>query len=266
MRANKLRKALAGDKPIFGMACYSLAPASLEIMGHSGFDFVFIDCEHTPLNIDTGLENLLRAADYSGLGTIVRVKGNDEHMIRNAFEIGADAVCIPHVRTAADAEQAVRSAKFPPWGIRGAAGDVRSAHYGAGDFDWQEYVEQSNRDSLVIPLAEDREFFENIDSILDVEGVDMVNIGPTDLAMALGLKLLYRMDVPEIQSRFDMMLKKANEKGIHVMCPASPTTADQARKLADAGTKAILLRNDLFCIKSLCKQYVDDIVGPIRGD
>jgi len=266
MRANKLRKALAGDKPIFGMGFYSLSPASLEIIGHSGFDFVFIDCEHTPLNIDTGLENLLRAADYGGLGTVVRVKGNDEHMIRNTLEAGADAVCVPHVRTAADAQRAVLSAKFPPWGIRGAAGDVRSAHYGAGEFDWQEYVEQSNRDTMIVPLAEDREFFDNIDAILDVKGIDMVNIGPTDLAMSLGLKLLYRMDVPEIQSRFDMLVKKGAERGVHVLCPASPTTLEGARKLADAGAKAILLRNDLFCIKNMCKQYIDDIVGPIRGD
>jgi 4-hydroxy-2-oxoheptanedioate aldolase len=265
MRVNKLRQALSGDGPIFGMGFYSLSTAVMEIIGHAGFDFVFIDCEHSPLNVDSGLENILRAADYAGLGTVVRVKGNDEHMIRNAFEVGADAVCIPHVRGAADAERAVRSAKFPPWGIRGAAGDVRSAHYGAGSFDWQGYVEQSNKDTLIVPLAEDQEFFDNIDAILDVEGVDMVNIGPTDLAMALGLKLLYRMDVPEIETRFDMLLKKSTERGIHVMCPASPTNVEQARRLVAGGAKAILLRNDLFCVKTMCKQYLDDIVGPICG-
>jgi hypothetical protein len=83
--------------------------------------------------------------------------------------------------------------------------------------------------------------------------------------MALGLKLLYRMDVPEIETRFDMLLKKSTERGIHVMCPASPTNVEQARKLVAGGAKAILLRNDLFCVKTMCKQYLDDIVGPIRG-
>ena len=104
MRVNKLRKALAGDGPIFGMGYYSQSLAIMEIIGHSGFDFVFIDCEHTPLGIDAQLENIIRAADYAGLGTVVRVKGNDEHMIRNAFEFGADAVCVPHIRRAADAD------------------------------------------------------------------------------------------------------------------------------------------------------------------
>jgi 4-hydroxy-2-oxoheptanedioate aldolase len=265
MRVNKLREALAGDGPIFGMSFYSQSLAIMEIIGHSGFDFVFIDCEHTPLGIDAQLENVLRAADCVGLGTVVRVKGNDEHMIRNTLEFGADAVCVPHIRCGADAERAVSFAKFPPWGVRGAASDVRSAHYGAGAFDWKSYVEQSNKDSLIVPLAEDREFFDNIDEILAVEGVDMVNIGPLDLAMSLGLGALVRPDVPEVQKRFDMLLKKASENGTHVLCPALPTTLEQARKLAGAGAKAILLRNDLICVKTVCKQYVDDIVGPIRG-
>jgi 4-hydroxy-2-oxoheptanedioate aldolase len=265
MRVNKLRKALSGPKPIFGMSFYSQSLAIMEIIGHSGFDFVFIDCEHSPLAIDAGLENVLRAADYAGLGTVVRVKGNDEHMIRNALEAGADAVCIPHVRTADDARKAVLAGKFPPWGIRGAAGDVRCAHYGAGKFDWKEFVEKSNEDTLIVPLCEDKEFFDNIDEILDVKGVDMVNIGPTDLALSLGLTVLMRMDVPEIETRFNLLAKKATAKGVHVLCPASPTTPEGARKLVDAGAKAILLRNDLFCVKSICKQYIDDIVGPIRG-
>ncbi|MFO1302276.1 MAG: aldolase/citrate lyase family protein [Burkholderiales bacterium] len=265
MRVNKLRVRLARPGPMFGMAFYSQSLAIMEIIGHSGFDFVFIDCEHSPLAIDSQLENVLRAADYAGLATVVRVKGNDEHMIRNALEFGADAVCIPHVRRAADAEQAVSFAKFPPWGVRGAAGDVRVAHYGAGAFDWKAYVEQSNRDSLIVPLAEDREFFDNIDEILAVKGIDMVNIGPLDLAMSLGLGGLVRTDVPEVQTRFDLLLRKSAEKGIHVLCPALPPTLEQARKLAEAGAKAILLRNDLFCVRTICKQFVDDIVGPIRG-
>ena len=261
MRVNKLRKALAGDGPIFGMAFYSQSLAIMEIIGHSGLDFVFIDCEHTPLGVDAALENVLRAADYAGLGTVVRIKGNDEHMIRNALEFGADAVCVPHIRNAADANQAVRCGKFPPWGIRGAAGDVRSAHYGAGAFDWKEYVEQSNENTMVVPLAEDREFFDNVDEILAVKGVELVNVGPLDLAMSLGLQ---SPTAPEVQTRLDVLLKKAVAKGTHIMLPALPTTLEEARKLVDKGAKAINLRNDLICVKSVCKQYIDDIVGPIR--
>lgn len=262
MRVNKLRKALAKDGPIFGMAFYSQSLAIMEIMGHSGLDFVFIDCEHAPLAVDSQLENAIRAADYSGLGTVVRVKGNDEHMIRNALEFGADAVCVPHIRTAAEANQAVRCGKFPPWGIRGAAGDVRSSHYASGAFDWKAYVEHSNQNTMIVPLAEDAEFFDNVDDILAVKGVELVNIGPLDLAMSLGL---HSPTVPEVVNRVEMLLKKASATGTHIMLPALPATVEQARKLVAAGAKCINLRNDLNCVRVVCKQYVDDIVGPIRG-
>jgi len=265
MRVNKLRRALAGDKPTFGMAFYSQSLAVMEIIGHSGFDWVFIDCEHSPLAIDAQLENVIRAADYVGLGTVVRVKGNDEHMVRNALEFGADAVCVPHIRCAADAERAVSYAKFPPWGIRGAAGDVRSSHYAAGAFDWKAYVAHSNENSMIVPLAEDKEFFDNIDEILAVKGVELINVGPLDLAMSLGLGGLANTDVPEVKERLDLLFRKAAEKGIHVMCPALPPTLDQAKKLAAAGAKAIALRNDLFAVRSVCKQFIDDIAQPIRG-
>ena len=66
----------------------------------------------------------------------------------------------------------------------------------------------------------------------------MVNIGPLDLAMSLGLGSLVRTDVPEVQTRFDLLLKKTAEKGIHVLCPALPTTLEQARKLAAAGRQS----------------------------
>ena len=185
--------------------------------------------------------------------------------VMNELEFGADAVCVPHVRCAADAERAVSYGKFPPWGVRGAAGDVRSSHYGAGAFDWKAYVEQSNKDTLIVPLAEDREFFDNIDEILAVKGVDMVNIGPLDLAMSLGLGALPNTNVPEVKTRFDMLLSKASAKGVHVLCPAIPTTLEQAQKLAAAGAKAILLRNDLICVKNVCKQFIDEIAVPLRG-
>ncbi len=265
MRVNKLRQKLSGDKPTFGMAFYSQSLPAMEIIGHSGFDWVFIDCEHSPLGIDAQLENVIRAADYVGLGTVVRVKGNDEHMIRNAFEFGADAVCVPHIRCAADAERAVSYGKFPPWGVRGAAGDVRASDYAAGAFDWKKYVEHSNKETMVVPLAEDKEFFDNIDEILAVKGIELINVGPLDLAMSLGLGGLANTDVPEVKSRIELLLKKANEKGIHVMLPALPPTLEQAQKLAALGAKAIALRNDLFCVRTVCSQFIDGVAKPIRG-
>ena len=246
MRVNKLRKKLAGPKPLFGMAFYSQSLAIMEIIGHSGFDFVFIDCEHTPLGIDAQLENVLRAADYAGLGTVVRVKGNDEHMVRNALEFGADAVCVPHVRCAADAERAVSYGKFPPWGIRGAAGDVRSSHYGAGAFDWKGYVEQSNKDTIIVPLAEDREFFDNIDEILEVEGIDVINFGPADYSISRRISIDYSMSHPEVEEKLAELIEKCHARGIKVMAPCIPPVAENVVALKKKGVDMIIMGNDVM--------------------
>ena len=142
MRVNRFKNALKQGRTVFGMAVYSYSPTLVEVIGHSGFDFVFLDSEHTPLGVDASLEHLVRAADVANTSVILRIKGNDEHLIRNAFEMGVDGVVIPHMKVKADAEMAVKSAKFPPFGIRGAAAEVRSANYGASDFDWKEYIQK----------------------------------------------------------------------------------------------------------------------------
>ncbi len=265
MRENKFRQKLQSEGPIFGMAVYTSSPTIVEVIGYSGFDFIFLDSEHTPLAVDGHLEHIMRAADVSGVSVVIRVKGNDEHLVRNAFEMGVDGVVVPHMRTREDAEKAVRFAKFPPRGIRGASSDVRTAEYAAArDFNWEAFVKKTNNDTVVIGLAEDKEFFDNIDEIFQVDGLDMINFGPTDLAMSLGLSLLYQMDAPPILERFEKLVRKARERRIALMSPAAPPTLEQVKKLANYGVKAIILRNDIVNFRNLCKQYIDQIVTPVR--
>jgi 4-hydroxy-2-oxoheptanedioate aldolase len=250
---------------MFGMGVFSASPAIVEILGYSGFDFVFLDSEHTPLAIDSKLEHIACAADAAGISVVIRLKGNDEHMIRNALELGVDAVCIPHVVTRRDAEHAVRAAKFPPHGIRGASAETRAARYGAGDFNWARYVAEANRDTIVIGLAEDKEFFDNIAEILSVDGLDMINFGPSDLAMSLGHAELYAMDAPGVRPAFERLMQEARARGKAVMCPAAPPTLATAEALVAAGVTAITLRNDLVNFRTLCREFMDRIARPIQG-
>lgn len=267
MRENRFRNKLRSNDPMFGMAVYSGSPTFVEIIGHTGFDFIFLDTEHSPLSVGVQLEHIIRAADTVNLAVVVRLKGNDEHMVRNAFEAGVDCVCIPHIRTREDIEKAIRYAKFPPRGIRGAACDVRTAQYAAApDFDWAAFVEKSNKETVVMGIAEDGEFFDNIDEILSVEGLDMISFGPTDLASSLGLPLLYAFDSPPIRERYELLVRKAKEYGVALVCPASPSTLENAKKFIDAGVKAVIMRNDLSNFGNVCKQLVSQVAAPLRAE
>ncbi len=265
MRENKFRKALNREGPIFGMG--AMTPGLVEIIGHWGFDYVFIDSEHTTLNVDFHLEELVRAADSANLAVVFRVKGLDEHLVRNALEMGVDAVVIPHMRTRADAETAVSYGRFPPQGVRGSAAAIRAANYGAGkDFNWKEFVKKTNEDVVIIGLAEDKEFFDNIDEIVKVDGLSMVNFGPTDLAMNLGLNLLYDLDAPPIAEAIETLAAKTGPLNIPLMCPAAPPNLARVRKMVKQGIKAITLRNQYVTFNSVCNQYMNEIINPMREE
>lgn len=265
MHENKIKKLLEGNKAGIGMGVFTGSPAIVEMIGLTGFDFVYIDTEHSPLLVGRELQNLIIISNSVGLGTSVRVKLNDECMIRTAFEMGVDAVVFPHCRTAADLEYAVRSAKFPPYGTRGSATDCRSAGYACEpDFSFPEYVDRCNENSLIIPLAEDPEFFDNIDEILAVPGLSAVALGPSDLALALGVKETYNLNLPEVKERFDMLYAKCKEKNIPIMGPIAPPTAETARALADKGCRLLICRNDITNFRIMLKNYHDTVYKPFK--
>ncbi len=212
MRENLIRRKLEEGKTLMGMGVFTGSPVIIEMIGYSGFDFIFLETEHTAVPIATELRNLITAANSAGLGVICRVKYNDEVMIRQAFEFGADAVVVPHCRTAEDVRKMIRAAKFPPLGVRGAASDVRAAHYGCdADFNYQEFLKKTNEDTLCIALAEDPEFFDNMEEILSVPGLSAVSLGPSDLSLALGNPDTYNLDMPEVKVRFEKLYQAARE-------------------------------------------------------
>jgi 4-hydroxy-2-oxoheptanedioate aldolase len=262
-KVNELRRKLKNDEIVVGMVCCTFSPMIVEVLGYTGFDFVFFDTEHSTYGIDPQLENLVRAAEASGISTIVRIKENNESMIRNALETGIDMIIVPHIKTENDAVRAIQSAKFPPQGIRGASSIVRSARYQTQDFNWGQYITESNEDSLVQFVIEDKEAFDNLDGILD-SGPDAVLFGPTDYGLSIDLPLLYILDNPEIQLARKKLIMAASERGIPVSCPVAPTTLETAKKLVDEGVQTLIFRNDVMNFGSICQQFNDDIINKIR--
>jgi len=259
-----LKKALAKGKTVCGCASMSRSPMIIEMLGYTGFDYVFIDTEHTPISSDQTLENLIRAAEASGIVPIVRVKENREHYIRNALEAGAKGVVVPHVATKEDAENAVKYARFPLRGVRGADPTVRSAKYKCGDFNWDAFIKQSNEEAMVIPLLEDKEFLGNLDEILSVEGLDAVSFGPTDYALSLGLNLLYDFDHPKIVEAFEAVITGAKKRGLPILSAVNPLTVEQSKKLSDMGVTFQLFNTDISIISGALNALMKDVVSKVK--
>ena len=161
-------------------------------------------------------------------------------------------------------EAAASFARFPPQGIRGADPTVRSARFRSGDFDWDEFIRTSNQEAMVIPLLEDKEFLDNLDDILDTEGIDAVSFGPTDYALSLGLNLLYDFEHPKIVEAFEAVVEGAKKRNLPVLSAVNPCTVEQSQKLAEMGVRFQLFGTDIAFIATSLNELMTEVVGKCR--
>ncbi|BBP59407.1 aldolase/citrate lyase family protein [Pseudomonas sp. St316] len=252
------------DGPTFGMNIYSTACMPIEVAGNWGLDFVFIDAEHTALGVDKDMEKLILAANYAAIHSLVRVRGTLEWDIRKALEMGAAGVIVPQVHSAGQMREIIRCSKFPPSGRRGGDSSVRSANYAGPGFDWARYTQEENARSVIVPMAESYEFFDNIDEILDVEGIDAVHFGPADYSLSRQLPVDYRLGNPEVQARLALLIEKCHRRSIQVMVPCFPADTETARRLLDMGCDMLLMGSDLSWLNQ-AGQHIAAIQEKFQG-
>jgi 4-hydroxy-2-oxoheptanedioate aldolase len=169
-------------EPVLGIFMKTTDPAFVEIAGLAGLDFVILDREHGPAGLDT-LQNLIRAAELSGVFPIVRTPDSKPNSLSSVLDIGARGVQIPHVSSEFEADRAVKVSKFHPRGERGLCRYVRAAGYSS--VPKQEYFARSE-DNVVILQIEGLGGRESFDRILALPGYDILFIGPYDLSQAMG--------------------------------------------------------------------------------
>jgi 4-hydroxy-2-oxoheptanedioate aldolase len=196
---NAMKATLLSGRPAIGLSVMIPSPQIVEMAGRLGFDWVLIDCEHGTINRET-VELMAMAAQAGGTTPIARLATNSPDAILQVLEAGALGVQVPHVSTAAQARRAVEAVKYHPLGSRGLAAGTRPAGYGFGG-SAAEYVEASNRETLVCAQIEDTEGLANLREILAVPGIDVFFVGPSDLAQAMGYP--GRTDVPEVRAAID---------------------------------------------------------------
>ncbi len=253
---NALRAKLTAGEAALGSVVYSWSPNTVETAGFAGLDFVRIDCEHA-WRQDSSLENLIRAGDVTGLSCIVRVDRDNPYLVRKALELGAAGVVVPDVCTVEEAVAAVKSAKFPPRGIRGYSGQCRSGGWGSrAGAPW---VEWSDREPMVGVMIEGVKAMDNLDEIASVEGLDFLFFGPADYSMSLGLRKPMR-DHPDVQAALDRIIAAAQKHGKQVMygVGADPETI---RRYRERGVTMLEMGSDLMTLHAFWRDRINAIRG-----
>jgi 4-hydroxy-2-oxoheptanedioate aldolase len=187
----------------------------IEMAAYNGFDAVVLDNEHGMLSAEN-VEHMVIASELAGVTPLVRTVSSDPKEILKALDRGAHGVHVPQVDTKQEAEMVVEAVKYPPVGKRGAAFSMRAASYGTVPV--YEYLEHANKETLVCIHVESAKAMDNLDDILQVKGIDMVYIGPTDLSVSLGYG--GRIDHPEVLKAVESIYESAKKRnvklGIHV--------------------------------------------------
>jgi len=180
--------------------------AIAEILAELGFDWLFIDGEHGPL--ETGDILAILHAVGNRVACVVRVPGAEEAPIKKILDQGAEGIIVPQVNTVEQAARVVRYARYSPSGSRGV-GLARAHGYG---MRFQEYLETANERVAVIVQAEHVRAVENIESIVKVEGIDAILLGPYDLAASLGK--MGQIDDPAVTDAIGQVTRTCQAAGI----------------------------------------------------
>ena len=181
-----LKQRIARGETIAGSFAFLGSPEMVEIMALAGMDYIIIDTEHSPKDWDT-IQHMIRAANIHELPALIRVSENNEKLILQCLEIGADGLVVPFVQTAGDVRRATGAIFYPPRGSRGTCTLTRMTGYGARRKSFLDHCAAQNENLVLFAQVEDASGVENIGEILAEEpGIDVVLVGRADLASSYG--------------------------------------------------------------------------------
>jgi 4-hydroxy-2-oxoheptanedioate aldolase len=178
---NNFKHALAAGKAQIGLWSSLSNSYCVEVIAGAGYDWILLDTEHSPADLENVLGQLQAAAPYP-TEAVVRVPWNDMVTIKRTLDIGARSLLIPYVQTEEEARNAVAYTRYPPQGVRGVAGTTRATRFGRV----KGYAKKAHEELCVLVQIETELGLKNLEAIAAVEGVDGVFIGPSDLHASLG--------------------------------------------------------------------------------
>jgi 4-hydroxy-2-oxoheptanedioate aldolase len=210
MKTNPVRAKLKRGEPAIGTWLTLPDPVAAQLMARTGFDWLTVEIEHTPITFETAAQSFAIIA-ASGCVPLARVPWNTGENIKRVLDTGAWGIVVPMVNSRAEAEAVVKAARYRPIGERTIGGQLHAANF---DTDPATYYARANEEILVVVMAEHALAVENIDAILAVEGIDAVFVGPNDLHASMGLPPTFDSDNPSFQAALRRILAAAKARGV----------------------------------------------------
>jgi 4-hydroxy-2-oxoheptanedioate aldolase len=236
---NTFKRAIKAGKPQIGLWCSTCSPYVTEALAGSGFDWLLIDTEHSPSDLQEVMGQL-QACMGSPSHPIVRPAWNDMVLIKRYLDAGAQSLLIPYVQTEEEAKNAVAYTRYPPEGVRGLGGTTRATRFGRV----KDYFRKASDEICVLVQIETRLGLDNLEKIASVEGIDGLFIGPADLSAGLGH--LGNQNHPQAQAAIDGAIRRIRACG---KAPGILWNDDTlSRRALDNGALFVAVGSDLLML------------------
>ncbi len=254
-KAQQIREKMKRGETVIGAHTFYLDPSITEALGLHGFEFVWIDGEHSAFDKGSTLGHIMAAA-AADTASIVRVPWNDQVLVKPVLEMGPDGIIFPMVCTAKEAKEAVAACMYPPKGVRGF-GPRRANKYGA--VPNEEYLDCPEKGFLRIVQIEHVDAVHNLREILEVEGIDFPLVGPNDLSASIGH--LGDTKHPEVRALCEEVVRICTEMG----CPFGVSLGAGDREAIeywlDKGVSFMGCGDDISYISAGCRATMEFVNG-----
>jgi 2-keto-3-deoxy-L-rhamnonate aldolase RhmA len=236
-----IKERLKSGEKILASWVYGLHPVNGEIMAIAGYPALLIDQEHGPVEIET-IHLLMMAAQAHGSQAMVRVPSHDPNHVKRLLDLGVQTVMFPMVSSVAEAEAVVAACIYPPHGRRGlATGGIRASRYGTD----KSYISTYRERQLIMVQIETLGGLEQVDAIAGTEGVDLIFVGPNDLAATMGF--IGQRDHPKVREAIDHIVAVTKRRG--KLLGTVPTEQRDAKSLFAAGFDLVISGSDVALLR-----------------
>lgn len=248
---NIVKKKMKNGEPIL-VAGLSIPDSGLaELMAMSGIDLILVDHEHMCYD-DKALLEVCRAITSHGKAAVLRTSIKDEEIVMRYMQFGFSGVCATMCGGVEDAKKVLKAVKYPNMGERGLSNDCRATGFGTyGGMTIKEYMEWRNENTLFMVTLESKPAVDEAIAIAEIPGVDMVHIGPVDLAASMGYYGNPRND--EIRQLLSVTNGKLAEMGNYNSYFAE--APEDIPGLLARGAKCIFLPSDIHLMRNAFTAY-----------
>lgn len=247
---NPVKRKLRDGQPVIAL---TITVNSVDVAAHAaemGFDFLWIEMEHSPITLET-LRNMALATRGAKALPFARVPVNEIWMAKRVLDAGVSGVIFPFTSTPELAWQAVAACRYPPAGRRGSGAGLATLCWPSKDT----YYDSADRNVMVIVIVEEARAVENIDEIAATPGVDVLFIGCSDLSFSLGLR--GEQNHPRLQQAIGKIVAAANKHGKAVGRPAG--SPEQMRQYMEQGFLFFQAPTDLGFMAAGAKNYLEPL-------